>query len=424
MNSHIVYVGRMGADDINVLMDMALAPIFRYLPADAIDRCKPKDLAGVVEAMSSHLGGAFGRPRKGATGVGTGTEAGWTTSDLVARVERIFEARSALKRLMEIPLIPQRSDEWFNMRKQRLTASDIATALGKGKYSTREKLVYKKVMEGIGRPLPFKSSPPTQWGVMFEPMAARTYAQHRGETTLHEFGLLPHPSLPCFGASPDNISDMGIMVEYKCPYRRAITGEIPVEYALQMQGQMAVCGIAECDYVECGMERLRSEEEYCETFADKRRGHGVILEFEDHARKLHYEYSPEDLTGAEAVAWGRKTASEIMNSVGHERWNLSAMVFWRLKTLNIVRVYFNPESWQELVPKIEEFWQEVERGRAEAEAKLAMGEELPEEPAGPYEKARRTLNLDIDESEKAADAGSSKPPKKKFVFLADSDIES
>ena len=58
-----------------------------------------------------------------------------------------------------------------------------------------------------------------------------------------EFGILRHPTIECLGASPDGISDIGIMLEIKCPWKRKKTETIPEQYYYQIQGQLDVCSL-------------------------------------------------------------------------------------------------------------------------------------------------------------------------------------
>jgi len=198
------------------------------------------------------------------------------------------------------------------MRQSRLTASDLSAAEGRGKFKSRNELVGQKVNENRGKPTPFRGSVATQWGVMFEPMASRIYSEHMGDVKLYEFGLLAHPDLRCFGASPDNVSELGIMVEYKCPWRRVITGEIPYEYGVQMQGQMSVCRLSECDFVECALEKINNEQAYVERHKGMRTNHGVIVEWKAADGTLSYDYSPANLVPEDALRWARRTASAKM----------------------------------------------------------------------------------------------------------------
>lgn len=42
-------------------------------------------------------------------------------------------------------------------------------------------------------------------------------------TKIYEFGLMKNPHHDFFGASPDGISELGVMLEIKCPYKRRPT---------------------------------------------------------------------------------------------------------------------------------------------------------------------------------------------------------
>ena len=68
-----------------------------------------------------------------------------------------------------------------------------------------------------------------QWGVVYEEVATRFY-EYLHNLTVVEFGLIPHPKLSVFGASPDGICDIGSpngyegrMLEIKCPPKRQFT---------------------------------------------------------------------------------------------------------------------------------------------------------------------------------------------------------
>ena len=95
---------------------------------------------------------------------------------------------------------------------------------------------------------------------MFEDMAIRCYKQINNNIPVHIFGIIQNKNIEHFGASPDGITDLGIMVEIKCPFSRQIKKDfIPEKYYYQMQGQLAVCNLTECDYVECEFKIFRYE---------------------------------------------------------------------------------------------------------------------------------------------------------------------
>lgn len=279
-------------------------------------------------------------------------------NEIAERVRVLRGYRAQLKKLQEIPYVAQRTQEWYDLRKQRLTASDTAQAIGKGKFGTRDQLVQKKVNEALGIPDNFpKHLPALKWGIMFEAMAARCYTQRHCDMPLHEFGLLPHPTLPYYGASPDGITDMGIMIEIKCPYKRKITGEVPDYYELQIQGQMSVCGLKECDYVECEMQEFESTDDYILMVEDDCfRDHGVIVEFEKNGDPV-YEYSEPYLNPKDALSTVTKYAVQRVKS--EEGLCIKRVRPWRLRHINIVRVYFDEDRWTALAPQLKAFWDEV-----------------------------------------------------------------
>lgn len=276
------------------------------------------------------------------------------------RWAEVRDYRRQLAQLRAMPVVEQRSPEWYTARQNMLTASDTAQAMGRGKFGNRDQLLDKKVREVLGQPLPFVVVPPLKWGIMYEDMALRCYREANGGVRVYDFGLVPHPQLGCYGASPDGITELGVMVEIKCPYRRRITNEIPEQYYIQMQGQMAVCGLQECDYIECEIQEYNDGEEYVNqayggaAIDPPRGGHGVIIERVTDAGASVYEYSPEGLTPEEALEWAASTGI----GARLHRWVLGKM--W------IARVKFDQEMWdKQIVPTVKEFWDAVQNKKQE-----------------------------------------------------------
>ncbi len=154
----------------------------------------------------------------------------------------------------------QRSPEWYKFRENLLTASGWGNILG---YigSRKEVLLQKCGYE----PAQFKGNEYTRWGTKYEPIATRIYERRIGKT-ITDFGCMRHPAPENFflGASPDGISDDGVMLEIKCPPRRVICGTPTDYYWAQMQGQLEVCDLERCDFLECKLAEFNSSDEYME----------------------------------------------------------------------------------------------------------------------------------------------------------------
>jgi putative phage-type endonuclease len=282
----------------------------------------------------------------------------WRKEEVVARINRIRIYRFQLRKLQEIPLIAQRTPEWYDLRKNRLTASDTAQAMGVGKFGSKEQLVQKKATGESGGFNIF--TPPLKWGTMFEAMATRCYSQRHGDIMIHEFGLIPHPNLHCYGASPDGITELGIMIEIKCPYRRKITGEVPSYYELQMQGQLSVCELYECDFIECDMQEFTDQEGYeLSIDAAEVKDHGVIAEFRDHGNTMiHYEYSDPYLTPRQAFQSMQKRTAKYLKE--HPDMYLFRFRPWQLRFMSVRRIMYDSSRWDNMIaPAIQSFWKDV-----------------------------------------------------------------
>lgn len=304
--------------------------------------------------------------------------------------------------------VPQRTPQWYAARQDMITASDIAQALGCGKFGTQRDFMIKKC-EAAGQP-PVDAEaaaqqnnaswaakscavPALKWGVMYEPAAAGLYAAQNGGVQVHEFGLLRHVDTPFLGASPDGITDTGVMVEIKCPWRRKIDGEIPVQYYLQIQGQLAVCGLQECDYFECEFYEtkpppLQPLQPVCPGELDgldddgawdaaPPTGRGLILELPCTDGSAAYEYPQGGAMpvqgwplASELQAWARERIAVWEQRPDRLRSSVLGprLHWWVLRRAASQRVRFDPQVWEAAVRQLGDVWSRVLRYRADPAA--------------------------------------------------------
>ena len=277
--------------------------------------------------------------------------------DIKKRVSVIRNYRKQLLNLQNIPQVKQRTPEWYNMRKERLTASATAQAIGKGKFGNRNQLLQSKAFPDSEKWFPTTSGP-MYHGTMLEEMTSRCYSQRNNDIRIYDFGMIKHPSLDCYGASPDGITELGIMIEIKTPYRRKVDGNIPEEYLLQMQGQMAACELHECEFVDCKIDLIYNEKDYLELNAkDMRVDHGIIIETRDASGTPVFKYSPEYLTPEECIQWKNDNIKEM--STGMPMFSVLKTNYWKLYNIIATRVYFDNDLWNSLEPQIRQFWNDV-----------------------------------------------------------------
>lgn len=151
----------------------------------------------------------------------------------------------------------QRTQEWYDLRLGKVTASRMGDVMAKTKtgyaavratYMSElicERLTGQKADRFVNRAM--------IWGTEKEPIARDAYVALTG-FDVTETGFIPHPAIENFGASPDGlIGDTGL-IEIKCPstathIETVLNGVIDRKYILQMQVQMACTNRDWCDFV-------------------------------------------------------------------------------------------------------------------------------------------------------------------------------
>lgn len=141
----------------------------------------------------------------------------------------------------------QRSEEWFEARRKRITASAVGGILGLSPHMTRDDVMRNMVREALGAEREFQGNVATQWG------------HHNEDGALIDFrfksGLDVQKAGFCFyedwaGCSPDGLVGDDAGLEIKCPYALR-TSHCPVpfktlaeqpHYEAQVQFSMFVTG--------------------------------------------------------------------------------------------------------------------------------------------------------------------------------------
>jgi putative phage-type endonuclease len=275
------------------------------------------------------------------------------------RLQKIKSYKKQLKEINKIPIIVQRSDEWFNTRKNLITASDMAQALNKGKFGNQKEFLIKKINSLLNNNNKYVQSDNIAlvWGVKYEEVANMIYMR-RNDIKVYEYGLIKHPTISCFGASPDGISELGVMLEIKCPFRRVINGTIPEQYWMQIQGQLEVCDLEECDYLECKISEYQSEKEFLDDTSEDNiltkdlNEKGIIFDYKEN-NETKYIYSKLDMTTEELLEWKRDTIVEFDISVDYN------ITYWRLDKYLCNRVYRDKEFFEDNIKKLQYLWDKI-----------------------------------------------------------------
>lgn len=149
----------------------------------------------------------------------------------------------------------QRSEEWFQARLGKVTASRVADVLAKiksGESASRRNYKIQLVSERLtGEKQETYINQAMQDGIDREFYARERYVQQHGE--VEEVGFVQHPTLEA-GASPDGLVGDDGLIEIKCPLgtthtETLMTQEVPTKYIPQIQFQLLCSGRKWCDFI-------------------------------------------------------------------------------------------------------------------------------------------------------------------------------
>ena len=143
----------------------------------------------------------------------------------------------------------QRTPEWIEFRKTRITGSEVATVICQNKYQTRKSLLAKK---RCTQPIHI-DAPALEHGRKYEPIAIKKYEEQTGEK-VHELNMIGAPGNDRFAYSPDGLTESGRLIEVKCPFAREIKHEVPTYYMPQIQMGLWILSMhgldTVCDFIQ------------------------------------------------------------------------------------------------------------------------------------------------------------------------------
>jgi len=262
----------------------------------------------------------------------------------------------------------QRTDEWYLFRNSTLTASNIYKIFV-SEYSQNQLIIEKCEPIDINKFKTTNLNSPMHWGQKYEPVSI-LYYEYINATKVDEFGCVPHKDYSFIAASPDGIicdanSELfGRMLEIKNVVSRVITGIPKMEYWIQMQLQMEVCNLNECDFLETKFIEYTDLEEYLED-SDSSKYKGTFLQFLKD-REPVYIYPPfllNDVNSGEYNTWYEEQL--IIN----KDLDFIKTIYWKLEVISCVLVMRNKFWFANVLPQIEIFWNMLVKEREDGSYK-------------------------------------------------------
>jgi putative phage-type endonuclease len=156
---------------------------------------------------------------------------------------------------MNSEAVDQGSQEWFDLRLGKVTASKMADVMSKGtsRQTYMEKLSAERLTGQSGGAF---SNTAMEWGTEQEPFARQAYEIEKGYF-VEETGFWQYSNKDEeleLGASPDGLVDEDGLVEIKCPNSSTHVGwlrdhKVPTKHIKQIQCQLWVTNREWCDFV-------------------------------------------------------------------------------------------------------------------------------------------------------------------------------
>jgi putative phage-type endonuclease len=260
----------------------------------------------------------------------------------------------------------QRSEEWYAYRSNLITASNAWKIFDSE--SNRNNIIYEKCKPYQNYNSGFQNVESSlHWGQKYEPLSIMIY-ESTYNSKVEDFGCLQHDSIKCLGASPDGINvnenndRFGRMLEIKNIVNREIKQVPKKEYWIQMQLQMEVCNLNECDFLETRFIEYENENEFLEDdggeFLTKEgEKKGMIMCFYDDVKPI-YEYYLNDTCGNYEL-W-EKTMFEKYKDITYVK-----TIYWKLDEFSCLLILRNKKWFEIAAPMITDLWNIVLKERIE-----------------------------------------------------------
>ena len=267
-----------------------------------------------------------------------------------------------IKHIRDKPQPEQRTEEWYKTRHNMITASSAGDIFST--QSTINRLIYDKCKPFT--PMKGSAGGALGWGVKYEPVSVMFY-ENNYSLKVEDFGCIQHDRYSFIGASPDGIVvspesyRYGRMLEIKNPISRKINGNPKKGYWIQMQLQMEVCNLNECDFLETKFVEYENEEQFnndgtfCSTVDGQLKG--IILQFKKNEEETLYEYLPIYSTEYEYDVFKNR----MINKYGED--NFVRDIYYKLDYYSCVLVLRNKDWVKFAIPEISNIWDIIEKER-------------------------------------------------------------
>ena len=312
-------------------------------------------------------------------------------SEHVNKQSELDKINKQLEYLHSKPQPAQRTPQWYEFRRNLLTASNAYKAFES--QASINQLIYEKCqpinIQSDDKTMMVNINTPFHWGQKYEPLSVSIY-ENLYKTKVADFGCIQHDVYKFLGASPDGINidptspRYGRMLEIKNIVNREITGIPKKEYWIQMQLQMEVCNLDLCDFLETKFTEYENYNAYIDDSSTESMT-GIIMYFHTTEGRPYYIYKPIDMKDeAEIEKWEEDNMDKYQSDEFKMVWIKN--IYWKLEKLSCVLVERNQKWFQDNIGQLENVWKIIEQERITGY-----------EHRAPNKKAKKTKETEIPE---------------------------
>lgn len=280
----------------------------------------------------------------------------------------------AIQKIRDKPQPTQRTSEWYEFRHNLITASNAWKAFES--QAQQNSLIYEKcqpmkTFETDAQNTFVNINSSLHWGQKYEPLSVLIY-EKENNVKVEDFGCVKHDLYPFLGASPDGIITdpetklYGRMLEIKNVVSREITGIPKKEYWTQMQLQMEVCNLDECDFLETKFVEYENIDQML-TEPDLRKKRGVIMYFQTAEGRPHYVYKVlEEFQKDKIHAWEEEMieSHQVINpNTGEFEKSWIGNYYWKLEVYSCVLIKRDRVWFQTNIGQLANIWSIIEKER-------------------------------------------------------------
>jgi putative phage-type endonuclease len=276
----------------------------------------------------------------------------------------------------------QRTKEWYEFRHNLITASNAYKAFENQK--VKNQLIYEKCQplnpslykEEIKEVVMVNTNTTLHWGQKYEPLSVKIY-EHMYDTKIEDFGCIQHKTYLFIGASPDGINvdphskRYGRMLEIKNIVNREINGIPKKEYWIQMQLQMEVCELDECDFLETKFTEYPDYTSFlCDTenednlcLSKEKCMKGLMIYFHTKEGKPFYVHKPLDMIHSNDITLWQENMVDYYQCNPEFNYIYMKTHYWKLEKFSCVLVCRNQQWFNDNIKQLEDIWNTITKER-------------------------------------------------------------